>query len=285
MFRRMQHAIADTCPRIPNHPALPPPPSPFLPCCTDSRSVSLCLSAENVFLQRFFLQGTARRARVLTFTNSSGNPNPLQGLALLSNPVTLFEQNTCNTATLNTSFSLSMDPSAASTGGVTFAILQSSSGPSSYTSGGLGYLGSGQGLSIEFDVWKDAWDPDGNHIGLNIGGSVESVTTASLNFSLLGPAPTYVWITYEPGEKALRVFASKQRSKPAAPLLQYFVSLCVLLRPQPLQQDSVRFFAGFTAEGPMLLTISDWCFSASEPLEKIRSARHSGEKIEPKGTQ
>ena len=158
-----------------------------------------------------------------------------------------------------------MDPSVASTGGVTFSILQSPLGPTSYTSGGLGYSNSGVGLSVEFDVRKDAWDPDGNHIGLNFGGSVVSVATASLNFSLLGPALTYVWITYEPGNKVLRVYASKQSSpQPATPVLQYFVSLCVLLRDQPLSSDSTDYFVGFTAEGSMQPAVSNWCFSAGK---------------------
>ena len=158
-----------------------------------------------------------------------------------------------------------MNSSDASSGGITFAILKSSSGPGIYSIGGLGYENSGVGLSVEFDVWKDTWDPDGNHIGLNIGGSVLSVATAGLNFSLLGPAPTYVWITYEPEDKVLRVYASKQSSpQPATPVLQYFVSLCVLLRDQPLSYDSTAYFVGFTGEGRMQPAVSNWCFSASK---------------------
>ena len=226
--------------------------------------VTFCLIPHTIYLQTFLLQGTVKITQSLVFSKPANN-SQVTSFALMPSPITPFDNSTCKTATLNTSFSLSMDPSTASTGGVTFAILKSSSGPTHYTSGGLGYSNSGIGLSVEFDVWKDSWDPDGNHIGLNIGGSVVSVATASLNFSLLGPAPTYVWITYEPGDKVLRVYASKQSSKPATPVLQYFVSLCVLLRDQPLGSNSTAYFVGFTAEGSMQPAVSNWCFSAGKP--------------------
>ena len=228
--------------------------------------LSFCLTPDTMYLQSFLLQGSAKATQRLVFSKPTNNTQPVTGLALLTSPITLFNDSTCQTATFNTSFSLYIENSTASTGGMTFAILQSSSGPTSYTSGGLGYSNSGVGLSVEFDVRKDAWDPDGNHIGLNFGGSVVSVATARLNFSLLGPAPTFVWITYEPGNKVLKVYASKQSSpQPATPVLQYFVSLCVLLRDQPLGSNSTAYFVGFTAEGPMQPAIKDWCFSAGKP--------------------
>ena len=227
--------------------------------------VSFCLTPGTIYLQSFLLLGAAKVTQRLVLSEPTSN-SQVSGLALMPSRITLFDNSTCQTATLKTSFSLSMDPSVASTGGVTFAILQASSGPTSYTTGGLGYSNSGVGLSVEFDVWKDDWDPDGNHIGLNIGGSVVSVATANLNFSLLGPAPTYVWITYEPGEKVLRVYASKQSSpRPATPVLQYFLSLCVVLRDQPLTSDSTAYFVGFTGEGSMQPAVTNWCFSAGKP--------------------
>ena len=254
-------------------PPTPPPPIGVTP-------ISFCFTPDNIFLQPFVLAGSAKVTQGLLFTKP--DRTGVTSFALLPSPVTLFDNSTCKTATLNTSFTLSIDPAAASTGGVTFAILQSSAGPGSYFSGGLGYNGSGVGLSVEFDVWKDAWDPDGNHIGLNIGGNVQSVATASLNFSLLGPEPTFVWITYESPDKVLRVYASKQSSPmPDTPVLLYYVSLCVLLRDQPLSSASTAFYVGFTGEGSMQPAIRNWCFSAGKAGKLVEPGNKSHHRRRP----
>ena len=82
------------------------------------------------------------------------------------------------------------------------------------------YSGSDVRLSIEFDPW----DPDGNHIRLNIGGNIVSAAK-SYNSSLRGPGPTYVWITHDAQEKALSVYVSQHAIRPDIPVLQYYFSL------------------------------------------------------------
>ena len=185
-----------------------------------------------------------------SFTHSS----PSTSMSLLPSPIQLFNGTTCQTASLSTSFSLCLQGSVGSTGRVTFAILPSIA----YARGNLGFGSSDAGISIEFNPW----DPHDNHIGLNIGGRTVSVASASLNSSLLGPGPTYVWITYDAQEMALRVYASKQTIWPDVPVLRYYFSLCVALRPQPLTSTSTSFVGGFSAAGAV--QVRNWCLSTCE---------------------
>ena len=175
---------------------------------------------------------------------SFSHASPSTGMSILPSPIQLFNGTTCQTVSLSTSFSLCLPSSVGSPGRVTLSILPSS--------------GSGVGLSIEFDPW----DPAGSQIGLNIGGSVVSVATASSNFSLLGPAPTYVWIAYDAHAKALSVYGSKETIRPDVPILRYYFSLCLALRPQPLTSTSTSFFMGLTAKGAVY--VRDWCLSTCE---------------------
>ena len=73
--------------------------------------------------------------------------------------------------------------------------------------GGLGYAGIGRSLAVELDTWKnsDVGDINGNHIGFDMSGSVESVSSSSLPFRLEsgGEIPVKISWHYLGGNRGL----------------------------------------------------------------------------------
>ncbi|CAI5982915.1 unnamed protein product [Closterium sp. NIES-65] len=85
-------------------------------------------------------------------------------------------------------FSFTLTRQAAS-GSEGFAVVVAfdSTLPTTPAASGMGYAGMGaRSVAVEFDTSKDAGnsDPDSNHAGINIGGSVMSVVTAKPSFPL-----------------------------------------------------------------------------------------------------
>ncbi|PWA47707.1 concanavalin A-like lectin/glucanase domain, Serine/threonine-protein kinase Mps1 [Artemisia annua] len=69
-------------------------------------------------------------------------------------------------------------------------------------------------VAVELDTVKQSFDPDNNHIGLNVH-SIISVVTKSLtplNITLAPPTPTFhnVWIQYNGTEEIIRVYIADQ---------------------------------------------------------------------------
>ncbi|XP_042484973.1 L-type lectin-domain containing receptor kinase IX.1-like [Macadamia integrifolia] len=60
-------------------------------------------------------------------------------------------------------------------------------------------------VAVEFDTFKNKWDPDGNHIGININSSV-SVRNVTLSTSMKDGKRARVWVTYNSSSHLLSVF-------------------------------------------------------------------------------
>lgn len=117
--------------------------------------------------------------------------------------------------------------------------LQTQSNTAGSPGGGLGYEGITPSVGIEFDTWKNQGDPDDNHVGLNVGGSVNSVQTASPPSSL-GSNTTHVWVDYNGATDRLEVRMHRSEDRDAATL--------VLATTRDLTADVGQdVFIGFTA--------------------------------------
>lgn len=91
-------------------------------------------------------------------------------------------------------------------------------------------------LAVELDTVKQSFDPDNNHIGLNIH-SVRSVASESLtplNITLAPATPAFhnVWIRYDGRAKVIRVYIADQPQKtsptppiPTKPIIEYNLDL------------------------------------------------------------
>ncbi|GJP51864.1 hypothetical protein CLOM_g10993 [Closterium sp. NIES-68] len=136
----------------------------------------------------------------------------------------------------------------------------------------MGYRGMGRrSVAVEFDTRMDArnGDPDGNHVGVNVGGSARSLATALVEGMLNSGDRWFVWITFEPdapagsksssstssksssgegggggaGAGRLRVYLAARRVRPDRALLDVPLSLCSVLQPSPSQSSVFLSFS------------------------------------------
>ncbi|KAK1314083.1 putative L-type lectin-domain containing receptor kinase S.5 [Acorus calamus] len=161
------------------------------------------------------------------------------GRVMLSHPFKLYHpiNNTHNlVASFNTTFDINIfRPKNTLPGeGLAFLIapdLSLSSPPAGSFGGYLGLTNSSTDgnpsnkfVAVEFDTVKQSYDPDVDHVGLDIN-SVKSNLTASLSdigieLSPVNPANYTVWIDYDGGSKRLSVYIANQSDpKPAKPVL------------------------------------------------------------------
>ncbi|KAL5562288.1 hypothetical protein UlMin_032035 [Ulmus minor] len=135
--------------------------------------------------------------------------------------------------------------------GLTFLIAPSSDLPDQSYGQWLGLTNStidgnstNKIVAVEFDTEKQDFDPDDNHIGLNIN-SVKSKTTVSMDKFGIEISPVVendyrVWIQYNGSSKVMEVYmANKSDAKPTTPFLNETIDLKQLV-------EQVSYF-GFSA--------------------------------------
>lgn len=109
--------------------------------------------------------------------------------------------------------------------------------------GGLGYLGINNSVGIEFDTFDNGvgvGDPDGNHVGIDLNGSVASTVTASEPTRFNDGSVWNAWVDYNGNSGDLEVRWSQSNVRPVAAQLASNVNL-----PAILGQNTA--FLGFTA--------------------------------------
>lgn len=165
------------------------------------------------------------------------------GRILFANPFHLWQNSVSNStkhiASFNTSFTVNVHPLDKYVGstilghGLTFLIAPSHGNPPAESFGQ--YLGltnntldgnpSNRIIAVELDTFKQSFDPDGNHIGLDIN-SVRSSITAPLSRFEIEISPSdgssnNVWIDYNGSLKYIWVYmAPESWSKPSTPVIE-----------------------------------------------------------------
>ncbi len=129
-----------------------------------------------------------------------------------------------------------------------------------YEYGTLGYKGISSSVAIEFDTADSgSFEPSDNHIGLNVGGSVESIVTNTPDFDLNSGNVINAWIDYNGKNSKLDVFVSETSKKPKKPTLSTFFDI--------IRGDS-RVYVGFGGATERYETdihdILTWEFSTSD---------------------
>ncbi|CAI9110390.1 OLC1v1010401C1 [Oldenlandia corymbosa var. corymbosa] len=177
-------------------------------------------------------------------------------------------------ASFNTSFLINISPVDNATGeGLTFLIAPSlnSTPPSSYGQ----YLGltnattdgqsSNKIVAIELDTFKQPFDPDNNHIGLDINGvnskKVESLALHNITLAPLDEVRFHnVWVDYDGINKVIDVYIARQQSqngptppKPDLPIITYPLNL-----RDVLNQYSYFGFSGSTGNTAELNCVLRW---------------------------
>jgi hypothetical protein len=152
------------------------------------------------------------------------------GTAFSTSAITLFNDYSFSTFF---SFQISSVPNSFGDGdgpgadGITF-IVQTNANTAGSGGGGIGYQGIGNSIAVEYDTYNNggfANDPDGNHVGVDLGGNIASVATTPVLPRLNDHQVWYSWVDYNGVTDLLEVRLSLINSRPALPLLSYSLDL------------------------------------------------------------
>ncbi|MBI5631874.1 MAG: carboxypeptidase regulatory-like domain-containing protein [Nitrospirae bacterium] len=119
------------------------------------------------------------------------------------------------------------------------------------TGGGLGYMGIPNSFAVEFDTWTNSGysDPNSNHIGIDVSGSVTSLATYSAPPDLNSGSPLYAWIDYNGITHLLEVYISNTSVKPDSPVISQVIDIYSFVGSQA--------YAGFSAGTGGLANVHD----------------------------
>lgn len=146
------------------------------------------------------------------------------GRAFYSRAVPLADPVTRRPASFATAFAFSIaapDPAAASGDGLAFFLSPFPSAlPGSSAGGLLGLFNSsapraGPLVAVEFDTYKNEWDPSGDHVGVDLGGIV-SAATADWPTSMKDGRTAHARVAYDGAAKNLTVALSYGAARPNA---------------------------------------------------------------------
>ncbi|KAL1566699.1 putative L-type lectin-domain containing receptor kinase S.5 [Salvia divinorum] len=234
----------------------------------------------------FIQQGDASiHLKALQVTKDSANPSviisDLSGRVLLNKRFRLWED-PARQPSFNTSFLINIFPkgNGSEGGGLAFVIVPDRSGPPPRSNGR--YLGltnastdsnstTNKLVAVELDTSKQDFDPDDNHIGLNLH-SVRSVVAKPLaphNIALASPAGKFhnVWVDYGGGR--IHIYIAEQVGqdaatprKPQEAIITYDLNLT-----EHVSHESYFGFAASTGDMTQLNCVLRWNLTVNH-LEK-----------------
>jgi len=176
---------------------------------------------------------------VLRLTNDLSQ----SGSAFLTSPISL-----ASNVSFSTAFTFRIsDPQGISDSdgqgadGIVF-VVQTVSNTAGGAGGGIGYLGIPNSVGVELDTWNNGGglnDPNGNHVGINIGGGFNGAT-ALVSPRMNNGADWYAWVDYDGDADVIELRLSTTNVRPALPLLSRDVDLVPVL-------GTTTAFIGFTS--------------------------------------
>jgi len=177
--------------------------------------------------------------QVLRLTNGLSQ----SGSAFLTNSINL-----ANQASFSTFFTFNInhqqgiaDGDGQGADGIVF-VVQTVSNTAGGSGGGIGYLGLNNSVGIEFDTWDNGTgsnDPDGNHIGIDLGGAFNG-PTASIGTRMNDGNDWFAWVDYDGSTNEIEVRLSQTNLRPVAATLSRTADLASIL-------GSTDAFIGFTS--------------------------------------
>lgn len=95
-------------------------------------------------------------------------------------------------------------------------------------------------VAVEFDVYRNSFEPYGNHVGITVGGDARThQAIARPAFTMASGVPFTAWVDYDAARRVLAVWVGQDQARPAAPLVSAHVDLAAMFA-------SGRGWAGFT---------------------------------------
>lgn len=123
--------------------------------------------------------------------------------------------------------------------GIVF-VIQTLSSKVGAVGGGMGYQGVAPSVGIEFDTWKNGWDADGNHVGVNVNGNTTSVKAKPVGTPFNNGEIWHAWIDYRGDALQLEIRWSRDPARPERPFLTHDIDLTKIL-------GQSRVFVGFSS--------------------------------------
>jgi len=167
---------------------------------------------------------------VLRLTDAASSQ---RGSAFIASPMSLSAA-----TSFSTSFELWMHNNTSGADGMAFVVQNSPAGVNALgtTGGGLGYEGITNSVAVEFDTWYNSGygDPAADHIGIDAGGSMTSLSTdvpAGVQFKSDATAAVHLfgWVDYDAPTHTLDVYVSNSSTKPTLPQLSETIDLLAAL--------------------------------------------------------
>ncbi len=165
------------------------------------------------------------------------------GSAFLTPAITLADQ-----ASFSTSFTFQItnsgsggDSDGPGADGIAF-VVQTVSSSAGGLGGGIGYAGILNSVAVEFDTYFNggAGEPDGNHVGIDLGGSVVSATSVGVTPRFNDGNVWNAWVDYNGVTDVLEVRVAQAAVRPLLPTLSHTVDLVT-------QLGASDAFVGFTS--------------------------------------
>lgn len=178
--------------------------------------------------------------QVLRLTNALGQ----SGSAFLTNAVNLANQasfSTFFTFNINTPIGIS-DSDGQGADGIVF-VVQTVANTAGGIGGGIGYLNLSNSVGVEFDTWDNgsgANDPNGNHVGIDLGGAFSGSPTQTVATRMNDGTDWYAWVDYNGVTGLIEVRLSQTNARPGAATVTRSANLVAELG-QP------NAFVGFTS--------------------------------------
>ena len=135
----------------------------------------------------------------------------------------------------------SADPDGQGADGIVF-VVQTVANNVGGQGGGIGYQGIANSVGIEFDTWNNgSWDDNnGNHVGIDLGGNIDSVVQTPIGTRMNDGSRWYSWVDYNGATDLLEVRLSQASVRPALATLSHTVDLVTAL-------GSANAYVGFTS--------------------------------------
>jgi hypothetical protein len=177
--------------------------------------------------------------KVLRLTNNVGQ----SGSAFINSPISLASDVSFSAAfTFRISNPLGIsDGDGVGADGIVF-VVQTVSSTAGGGGGGIGYQGLANSVGVEFDTWDNGGgfnDPNGNHVGIDIGGAFNG-PTAVVATRMNNGLDWYAWVDYNGATDVVELRLSTTNSRPVSPFLTRAVDLTGVL-------GSTNAFIGFTS--------------------------------------
>ena len=196
------------------------------------------------------------------------------GRAYYSQPIQLWDPITNVTTNFSTSFEFIMrtDSSISASDGIAFFITSEDSvnAPSNSAAGWLGLFNettdgnsSNQMVAVEFDSWQDTWDPNNNHVGINVNSIVSKANETFKDLLTTGDIMVAT-VSYDSNSENLSVLL-KYIDVPLIANLHLNLAHNVKLR-NFLPEKVIVGFSASSARQRQIQAIRSWNFSSTLDL-------------------